>query len=208
MTSTASRARPPTFKRARCCVGHIFNGGTKEANVREQQGRADETHARLFERTRQAEEDVRSAWSRLQNQTRLVGELEIQSRVSDDLLLSYREQFNVGRRSLLDVLDAQNTRYNVQAQAESARLARLYAQYRVLAATNRLIEALAVTMPTAAYSDERSRFRVNPIPPSDLQENSMPLPAMGPPASAYSAPAAAPVSEPVPAAEPAPAPGQ
>jgi hypothetical protein len=42
-------------------------------------------------------------------------------RVADDLLLSYREQFNIGRRSLLDVLDAQNTRYNVQAQAETAR---------------------------------------------------------------------------------------
>ena len=88
----------------------------------------------------------------------------------DDLLLSYREQFNVGRRSLLDVLDAQNTRYNVQAQAETARLAKLYAQYRVLAATNRLIEALGVAMPTAAYSDERARFRVNPIPPADLLE--------------------------------------
>ena len=160
----------------------VFNGGTKEANVREQQGRADETHARLFERTRQAEEDTRSAWSRLQNQSRLVGELETQGRVSDDLLLSYREQFNVGRRSLLDVLDAQNTRYNVQSQAESARLSRLYAQYRVLAASNRLIEALGVTMPSAAYSDERNRYRVNPIPPADLQENSFPLPAMGPPA--------------------------
>ena len=126
----------------------IFNGGTNNANVREQQRRADEAHARLFEQTRRAEEDARSAWSRLTNQTRLVGELETQSRVSDDLLLSYREQFNVGRRSLLDVLDAQNTRYNVQAQAETARLAKLYAQYRVLAATNRLIEALGVQMPT------------------------------------------------------------
>ena len=183
----------------------VFNGGIKEANVREQQGRADETHARLFERTRQAEEDVRSAWSRLQNQTRLVGELETQSRVADDLLLSYREQFNVGRRSLLDVLDAQNTRYNIQAQSESARLAKLYAQYRVLAATNRLIEALGVTMPTAAYGDERTRFRVNPIPPADMLENSFPLPAMGPPAPAYVAPAAAPVVEPVPVAEPMPA---
>jgi len=185
---------------------NIFNGGIKEANVREQQNRADETHARLFERTRQAEEDLRSAWSRLQNQTRLVGELETQSRVSDDLLLSYREQFNVGRRSLLDVLDAQNSRYNVQAQAESARLAKVYAQYRVLAATNRLIEALGVTMPTAAWSDERTRFKVNPIPPEDRLENSFPLPAMGPPAPAYVAPAAA--AEPVPAAEPAPASGR
>jgi adhesin transport system outer membrane protein len=160
----------------------IFNGGTNIANVREQQARADEAHARLFEMTRRAEEDARSAWNRLTNQSRLATELETQSRVADDLLLSYREQFNVGRRSLLDVLDAQNTRQNVQAQAETARMAKLYAQYRVLAASNRLIECLGVQMPQAAWSNERAQYKVNPIPAEDLQENSMPQPVMGPPA--------------------------
>jgi adhesin transport system outer membrane protein len=160
----------------------LYNGGTEEANGRGQQNRADEGHARLFDRTRHAEEDARTAWSRLQNQSRLVTELETQGRITDDLLLSYREQFNIGRRSLLDVLDAQNTRNNVQAQAETARLAKLYAQYRLLAASNKLIECLGVAMPSAAYSDERARFRVNPIPPSDLDESSYPLPRMGPPA--------------------------
>jgi outer membrane protein, adhesin transport system len=160
----------------------VFNGGTNIKNVREQQARADESHARLFEMTRRAEEDARSAWNRMTNQTRLATELETQSRVADDLLLSYREQFNVGRRSLLDVLDAQNTRQNVQAQAETARLAKLYAQYRLLAASNRLIECLGVQLPQAAWSDERTRFQVNPIPAEDLQENSMPQPVMGPPA--------------------------
>ncbi|MEO5773017.1 MAG: TolC family protein [Sphingomicrobium sp.] len=177
----------------------IFNGGIREANVREQQRRADEVHGRVFERTRAAEEDARAAWSRLQNQSRLTGELEQQGRISDDLLLSYREQFNVGRRSLLDVLDAQNTRYNVQAQTETARLARLYAQYRLLAATNRLIEALGVQMPAAAYSNERAHYRVNPIPPADLNEGSYPLPVMGPPASAAGVAATAPAAAVAPA---------
>ena len=181
----------------------VFNGGIKEANVREQLSRADEVHARLFERTRAAEEATRSAWSRLQNQTRLVSELETQGRITDDLLLSYREQFNIGRRSLLDVLDAQNTRYNVQAQTETARLSRLYAQYRLLAASNRLIEALGVQMATSAYSDERTRFRVNPIPPEDRQENSMAYPRLGPPVLPEPEPAAAAAYGP-PAPPPAP----
>lgn len=163
---------------------NLYNGGTKEANVREQRHRADEVHARLFEQTRRAEEDTRTAWNRFQNQSRLASELETQGRITDDLLLSYREQFNIGRRSLLDVLDAQNTRNNVQAQTETARLAKLYAQYRVLAASNRLIDCLGVAMPTSGYGDERARFRVNPIPPADRDENSYPLPRMGPPAPA------------------------
>jgi len=167
----------------------LYNGGIKEANVREQQNRADEVHGRLFSTTRQAEEDTRAAWSRLVNQTALVSELETQAKISDDVLLSYREQFNIGRRSLLDVLDAQNSRYNVQAQTETARLAKLYAQYRVLAAANKLIECLGVQMPAAAGGGERAQFHVNPIPPADLQENSVPYPAMGP-----GTPAAAPAT--------------
>ena len=168
----------------------LYNGGTKEANVREQQERSNEVHARLFERTRAAEEDVRSAWSRLQNQTALATELETQSRISDDLLLSYREQFNIGRRSLLDVLDAQNSRYNVQQQAETARLAKVYAQYRVLAAENRLIQCLNVQPPAAAIPSEMARYHVNPIPPGDLQENSIPTPALAPAPVAPAAPPA------------------
>jgi len=108
-----------------------------------------------------------------------VTELEQQGRITDDLLLSYREQFNVGRRSLLDVLDAQNTRYNVQAQIETSRLAKLYAQYRLLAATNKLVDALGVSIPVAATADQRERYKVNPIPPEDLNETSYPLPEMG-----------------------------
>ena len=169
----------------------LYNGGTKEANVREQQERSNETHARLFQRTREAEEDVRTAWSRLQNQTALASELEAQGRISDDLLLSYREQFNIGRRSLLDVLDAQNSRYNVQQQAETARLAKLYAQYRVLASENKLIDCLGVQAPVAAQQTEMARYHVNPIPAADLQENSIPTPAMAN-APAAMAPAAAP----------------
>ena len=169
----------------------LYNGGTKEANVREQQRRADEVHGRLFERTRSAEEDVRTAWSRLQNQTALANELEAQGRISDDVLLSYREQFNIGRRSLLDVLDAQNTRYNVQAQAQTAQLAKLYAQYRVLAAENRLVQCLNVQIPVAARADQMARYHVNPIPPSDLMEDSLPAPAMGTPVPVGGTPAGA-----------------
>src|SRR5690348_5120647 len=174
----------------------LYNGGTKEANVREQQERENEVHGRLFERTRAAEEDVRTAWSRLQNQTALASELETQSRISDDLLLSYREQFNIGRRSLLDVLDAQNSRYNVQQQAETARLAKVYAQYRVLAAENRLIQCLNVQPPAAAIQSNMARYHVNPIPPGDLQENSIPTPALAPAAPAPAVGGAPPVGEP------------
>ena len=187
----------------------IFNGGTKEANVREQMQRSNEAHGRLFEQQRAAEEDVRTAWSRLTNQTALAGELETQGKISDDLLLSYREQFNIGRRSLLDVLDAQNSRYVVQQQTETARLAQVYAQYQVLAAENRLIQCLGVQQPVAAQPTMMARYHVTPVSPADLLETSLPAPAMAaPPAPAALPPVDAAPAEaaPPPADVPPPAP--
>jgi len=67
----------------------------------------------------------------------------------------------------------------------------VYAQYRVLASENRLIQCLGVTPPAAAIPSQMARYHVNPIPPADLQENSIPTPALAAPPPAV-APAAAP----------------
>jgi adhesin transport system outer membrane protein len=147
----------------------LFNGGINRANVQEQIRRASEARFRLHQMQRESEAEARSAWSRMQNQATLLAELETQSKVSDDLLLSYREQFNVGRRSLLDVLDSQNTRYNVQVQRETARFSRLFAEYRLLASTNKLLDAIAVAPPADAKADARERFKVGPPTPAELQ---------------------------------------
>jgi adhesin transport system outer membrane protein len=114
-------------------------GRDQPAKYEEQVRRASEARFRLDQVSREAEEDVRTAWNALNAQSRITGELETQSKVSDDLLLSYRSQFNVGRRSLLDVLDAQNSRYSVQTRLETARFSQLFAQYQTLAATNRFL---------------------------------------------------------------------
>jgi outer membrane protein, adhesin transport system len=149
---------------------NVFDSGINRNTINEMQSRESESVFRLHQVAREAEADVRTAWNRVENQTRLVGELEQQGRVSDDLLLSYREQFNVGRRSLLDVLDAQNTRVNVQVQTETARLAQLYAQYRVLAASNRLLEALGVNPPPSAVANARQRFKVKSVAAEQVME--------------------------------------
>jgi adhesin transport system outer membrane protein len=95
--------------------------------------------------------------------------LERQSQISDDLLLSYRSQFNIGRRSLLDVLDAQNTRFNTQVRRETARFSEIFAQYQVLAATNNFLAALNVAPGAGAGMAERERFNYGPPIPAELQ---------------------------------------
>lgn len=148
---------------------NIFDGGVNRAKYQEMVRRASEARYRLHDVERGAEEDVRNAWTRLNTQTRVSEQLATQSRVSDDLLLSYRSQFNVGRRSLLDVLDAQNTRYSVQVRLETARFSRMFARYQTLAATNRFLSSMNVAPGAGAGEAERERFNYGPSKPAELQ---------------------------------------
>ncbi|WP_066552232.1 TolC family protein [Croceicoccus bisphenolivorans] len=152
----------------------IFDSGINHAKYQEMVRRSSEARFRLHTREREAEEDVRMAWNALETQGRIVGELATQSTVTDGLLESYQGQFNVGRRSLLDVLDAQNTRYNVQVRLETARFSEIFAQYQTLAATNRFLEALTVPPHYGAGENERERFDYGPHIPAERESRVYP----------------------------------
>lgn len=153
---------------------NIFSGGINRAKYQEMVRRASEARFRLHELVRAAEEDVQRAWNSMSTQGKVTSELETQSRVTDDLLVSYREQFNVGRRSLLDLLDAQNTRYNVQVRLETARFSKQFSEYQVLAATNNLLSAMNLNAPAAGTSDARSEYDYGPPAPAELQKRRYP----------------------------------
>ena len=153
---------------------NVMDGGILRARVQETVRQASISRYALHQRLREAEEDVRSAWNALETQGRVVQALDRQSSVSDDLLLSYRSQFNIGRRSLLDVLDAQNTRFNTQVRLETARFSEVFARYQVLAATNRFLDSLSIAPGTGAGETERERFDYGPPVPAELQRRVYP----------------------------------
>ena len=153
---------------------NIFDGGINRANYQEMVRRASQARYHLYDVERAAEEDVRIAWTSLGTQTQVSKELELQSRVSDDLLLSYRSQFSVGRRSLLDVLDAQNARYNTQIRLETSRFSAMFARYQVLASVNGFLTALDVAPAAGSGEKERDRFHYGPPKPAELERRRKP----------------------------------
>lgn len=153
---------------------NIFDGGINRAKYQEMVRRSSQARYRLHQVSREAEEDVRSAWIAVKAQDNITQALDRQSRVSDDLLLSYRSQFNVGRRSLLDVLDAQNTRYNTQVRLETARFSQIFAEHQTLAAANRFLQALELAPGAGAGEAERAQFNYGPEVPTELQRRVYP----------------------------------
>ena len=152
----------------------LFNGGINRAKIQEMTRRASEARFRLSQRQREAEDDVRTAWNRWDTEKKRLTDLSRQGTVSDSLLVSYREQFNVGRRSLLDVLDSQNTRFNTQVRTETARFSEIFAQYQILAATNQLLDTLGIAQPSGANPYARKKYDVPDLPPAELQRRRYP----------------------------------
>lgn len=153
---------------------NVFDGGINRAKVQEMVRRASEARYRHHQALREAEQDARIAWNAMESQGNIAQVLARQSQVTDDLLLSYRSQFNVGRRSLLDVLDAQNTRYNTQVRLETARFSEMFARYQVLASVNNFLASLGVRPGAGAGETEREEFNYGPSLPAETQRRVYP----------------------------------
>ena len=138
---------------------NLYKGGIDTANWQEQIRRIDEARFALGKAFRDVEEAVRLAWdTRVQEQQRLV-QLRQQLGSTTQLVDAYTEQFKVGERSLLDLLDTQNTRLNAEIEVTTARYSVIFADYRVLAAAGRLLASLDIVPPKQAAAYARDLVR-------------------------------------------------
>lgn len=127
---------------------NLFNGGVTSARVREADHNADEARFALGGAQRDSELQVRKAWIGLQSWRSRLETQQARLGVAGDVLISYRAQFGIGRRSLLDVLDAQNAVYNASVETEVARTGALLAEYGLLAQLNQLRSFFGISKTT------------------------------------------------------------
>lgn len=166
---------------------NLYRGGIDRAHEQETIRRASEQRLKLHQVYNEIEETVRTSWDRRFRQADLAKTLRSQSATNNKLVASYREQFKVGQRSLLDVLDAQNTRFNTKILADTSVFASLLAEYRLLATTGQLLDALGVSAPEQADSYARAEFNTPSAPAGDdyarlpsRQTNDLPLDLLAP----------------------------
>lgn len=139
---------------------NLYRGGIDRAREQEQIRRAGEQRYNLAQTHREVEESIRSAWNERVSRRELAGLLSKQSNANAQLVSSYREQFKVGQRSLLDVLDAQNSRFNTAIMADTAQFAALFAEYKILAASGKLLQAMKLKPVEQVEAYARNEFLV------------------------------------------------
>jgi adhesin transport system outer membrane protein len=62
----------------------------------------------------------------------------------------YREEFNVGQRDLLDLLDSENELFIARSKLTSAQSSALYARYLLLASIGLMTETMEIEFPPEA----------------------------------------------------------
>ena len=135
-------------------------GGANEALRQEQIRRAGQARTELTLTSREVDESIRLAWSRRAKQGELSHLLGQQASTNTRLVNSYREQFRIGERSLLDVLSAQNSRFSAEVLAKTAAYSSDFANYQILAAMGELVEALGASNPPQAQAYAGDEFGV------------------------------------------------
>ena len=134
---------------------NLYNGGADQARVRQAANLLNQA-ADLRDRTCRDVRQVASvAYSDLRKLADLVPALDRNTLSIEKARDAYRQQFDIGRRSLLDLLNAENELYTARRALANAQYDQVVANARVLAALQRLTRdlGLATTVPQPAADD-------------------------------------------------------
>lgn len=135
---------------------NLYRGGADMALEREAFHRANESRASLAKARRLAEEEARLSYNALETakaRTEALGaKAEAQRRTRD----AYAQQFEIGQRQLLDLLDGENELFLDRVALTTAVYTERFAAFRLLAVVGALLEHLDVAPPRDAITIHRS----------------------------------------------------
>jgi adhesin transport system outer membrane protein len=131
---------------------NLLNGGADKARIGQTEFLSEQAKAEAEIAKRQIENDVRLAWSALDSSTSRLQYLEQHVKASEQTRDAYQEQFNVGLRSLLDLLDTENEVLTARINYINAYYNRIYSCYWLSESTGKLLEHLELEAPAEAVT--------------------------------------------------------
>lgn len=123
---------------------NLFRGGIDNSRVREAEARIDEARANYGKARNDIERDLRQAWQVLMEDRIRLPQLQRYAAASAQVVSSYRLQFSISQRTLLDVLNAENELFAAKSSQYAGLLAVTIGELRVLSAMGRLLDTLGV----------------------------------------------------------------
>ena len=128
---------------------NLFNGGRDKAAATETAYKITEATEINRNTHRQVTEGYTLAWNAFELLNKQKEYIKAHVTASKQTQSAYQQQFKLGQRSLLDLLDTENELFQARKDFINAEFSEVDAQYRVLNATGLLLDSLRVTRPAA-----------------------------------------------------------
>ncbi|MBQ9452666.1 MAG: TolC family protein, partial [Desulfovibrio sp.] len=129
---------------------NIFNSGADVAEHKAASARVRQARQVMRNYADDLKLDVESTWTNYQAAQEQYNHYGKAVEYNKYTCAAYIEQFQIGKRSILDVLDAQSELYNSSTQAETARGNILVGAYRLSALTGNMLQEMSInTSPLA-----------------------------------------------------------
>jgi len=125
---------------------NLYNGGSDKARVRQTRHQIDEAKNIQADAARQTLQSLDLSWNAYEILGRQLDYLEQHVTATESTRDSYLKQFNIGQRSLLDLLDTENEVFSSQNAFNEAIYDHMLAQYRVLSSTGELLDVLELDL--------------------------------------------------------------
>jgi len=124
---------------------NLYNGGSDRAAQRAAYHRIGEAESQRDKACVDLRQTATIAWSELENLSTKIPMLQAHRDSSTQVVQAYRDQFDIGRRSLLDVLDSENEAFQSERNLIHGQYDRLLMRARVLNSMGQLLRALGLT---------------------------------------------------------------
>ncbi|MBB4284931.1 TolC family outer membrane protein [Roseospira goensis] len=141
---------------------NLFNGGIDTARRSELAHRVGEQRAETMNVERAIAEETKISWNALDAARTRVGILREQVSSNTEVVATYRQEFLIGQRDLLDLLDSENELFLARSALVSAQYVTEFAAYRILAVMGALSSTLGIGDPAEAVATARAGAEVVP----------------------------------------------
>lgn len=138
---------------------NLFRGGSDQARIRSALAQYDAAVETRDKTCRDIRQTTAIAWNDVRKLRAQFEHLEQHALSTEKARDAYRQQFDIGQRSLLDVLDTENELFDARSSLVRAEFDLRLAEFRVLAATHRLLAALGLAPNRGESIDEPSGGR-------------------------------------------------
>ena len=133
---------------------NIFNGFTHSARKQETAFLISEAEQIRNNAHREVVEGVRLSWMAHESARRRLPYLEQRVQSTKKTADNYRKQWNIGKRTLLDVLDSEAETLDSRREQINAEYSQHRAAYRILNGMGRLVHTLGLKWPSESIFDE------------------------------------------------------